>query len=557
MTLNDMAPILARIADGGISPTDQRIIDYVNEAHMRLLPKGDHVNTLVRVTGSVVNQVILLPVQLHSLRSLTLADQQTAVSGFQGGTGTSTDNQYNVNPIESGFVLSALKFDRLMVDRGDQYDNSGNLTGREYFIPGTPPIGIVPFQAIAKLRYQAITSFTQTPIIQNVAALKKMVHSIFLEEKNQMADSANLETTSVQYLTEEAKNFWGDANLENVNDTTISYDNTLKSCRRAVSPLIGFGKDDLRSDRYINVGQRRLIDKGLWKQQFQKFTTYTLRDYITLPFEIESAYMVTVDRIPGRIFGQWYEFQESGPGEIDRYRTQTPDIVDLGFGFQLIYDPMPGFYLSVISSAIEQSTTLFTVTGTDQNNMPVTKTYTYENGNPVYDTTQIWNTIKVQKTITQGTISLYYQNVIQPLDVQLIGQYQPYETVPNYRRYRIGRIFPMQNQDTYALQNRPIILDGEIRPVRVTILGKKKFLPNLDPSGTLFIPYMEAVKHAAIAVHLEEKASDEATQAAAVYHMGKAKELLEDEISSTATETGKININVSTGTLFGRYDNMQ
>ena len=460
--------LLARITDGGISPTDQRIIDYTNEAHMRLMPKGDYVNTLVRVTGMIVNQYVVLPVQLHSLRSLTLADQQTAVTGFMGGTGTATDNQYNVNPIESGFILSSLKFDRLMVDQGDTYDGNGNLLGRQYFIPGTPVTGNVPFQAIAKLRYQAITSFTQTPIIQNVAALKKMIHSIFLEEKNQMADSANLEGTSVQYLTEEAKNFWGDANLENVNDTTISYDNTLKSCRRAVSPLIGFGKDDLRSDRYINVGQRRLIDKGLWKQQFQKFTTYTLRDYVTLPFEIESAYMVTVDRIPGRIFGQWYEFQESGPGEIDRYRTQTPDIVDLGFGFQLIYDPMPGFYIAITSNAIEASTTLFTVTGTDQNNLPVTKTYEYANGNPVFDTTQIWNSIKVQKTITQGTINLYYQNVAQPLDTQLIGQYQPYETVPNLSQVAVSRrIFPhAESDDSYALQNRPFITDGEIRPVR-------------------------------------------------------------------------------------------
>ena len=556
MTLTEMAPIFARITDGGVSQTDTRILDYVNEAHMRLMPKGDYVNTLVNVTGSVINQYITLPSQLHSLRSLTLASQQTAVNGFMGSTGTTTDNQYNITPLVSGFVLSNLKFDKTLIDKGDIYDGGGALIGRSYYVPGAPVTGTVPFQAVAKLRYQALTLFTQTPIIQNVTGLKKIIHSIFLEEKNQVSDAMALETSAIQYMEEEAKNFWGDSTLQNVNDAVPSFDNTLRSARKIVSPLLNMSKDDLRVDHYINVGMERLILKGLWKTQFQKLTFCTLRNYITMPYDVESAYMVSADRIPGRIFGQWYEFQESGPGEIDRYRTSTPDIIDMGFGFQTIYDPFPGFYIAITSTAIEDPNSFFTVTGTDQNNNPVTKNYSYSTGNPVYDTTQQWNTISIKKGITNGIINLYFQNIIQPLDFDLIGIYQKFDTLPSYRRYRVGRIFPMQNSDAYALDQQPSVLTGTTRPVRVTILAKKKFVPTLDPDQDLFIPYAQAVKHACIAVHMEEKGPDPDVQSAAAYHFDKAQELLEDQISSTATETGKINMNVSTGTIFGGYHNM-
>lgn len=243
---------------------------------------------------------------------------------------------------------------------------------------------------------------------------------------------------------------------------------TLSEARTHLRKFIGSGAcRNIDVDNRINEVIMHMLREANWKLTTRRVSLWECDSVITLPREFDKIIAVNYDNIPVRVFNQYYEFLEGGPGRIDQYaNTTASDLVDLGAKYCLMRDIPVNENWSLVAFSTEASDTdlSLTIRGVTSYNNTV-----LEDGEP-YKTMAInrWdggvegvianasslslsadqysNVHQIVKPVTKGYVSLYAidtslmasSSTTTPA-IYFLGKYHPDETVPQFRRYKIMR----------------------------------------------------------------------------------------------------------------------
>lgn len=225
----------------------------------------------------------------------------------------------------------------------------------------------------------------------------------------------------------------------------------------------------------INFVQQRMIDSGKWNGQKSEVTFASPSGFITLPRRCESLLGVRFDRSPRLVYSQWHEYVSGGPGEVSEEGYSVGALIDQGPGFATFADPAEECTLRVKITDANDAAKSITIKGLDADGRIVHSTtgvegITLTTANPSADTTQTFTLVTgIQKTVTEGYVTLW--SVIDGVETQ-IGEYEPGETIANYRRYKIG------------------VVDS---PDTITALCKRRYIPARSESDTVFPDSMAAL----------------------------------------------------------------
>lgn len=238
------------------------------------------------------------------------------------------------------------------------------------------------------------------------------------------------------------------------------------------------------------------------------------RDIITLPRQYCALLGLLRNHLPQEIRNGWIEFTLAGPGDAVREDLQLQgECIDLGDGYCCAREPhyvnedgcLLKFYTDA-AAGVEETESIIEIEGLDANG-DVIRTTTgtnIRNGEAVTllgatgsvtTTESFYRITKVVKPITKGVISVY---AIDPDDASenWIGEYQPGETNPSYRRYKCPQ--DPDGTDTYT----PIAL------------VRKHFVEAIADNDELSVSSFPALIDALIFINYRDQADDERAQRA-------------------------------------------
>jgi len=218
---------------------------------------------------------------------------------------------------------------------------------------------------------------------------------------------------------------------------------TVADVRAILYPIIDPGDANSAAFlQYLNQASERLLYSGKWKGSIVPVVFATSAGFITLPRAYLSVLAHQYADSPGLVFSQFHEYVECGPGEFDITGNANGIIIDMGDGFCTQTDITEGdsgvLRITITNAADAGKTIRFF--GLDENGDEV-----YSNGAPgvafttVFpsaDTSQIFSKVTdIQAATMANAWTLSWMDGVTATQ---IGEYEPGETRPRYRRYKTG-----------------------------------------------------------------------------------------------------------------------
>lgn len=244
---------------------------------------------------------------------------------------------------------------------------------------------------------------------------------------------------------------------------------TLTDARALIHTYVTTGGvNDATVLEAINFIGQRLFDSGRWTGLTTEVTFASPDGFITLPRRCDSLLGVRFDTSPRLIWSKWHEFISGGPGEVSDEGFSMSALIDQGPGFATFADPTALCTLRVKIADAQDAGVSVTLKGLDENGRVIHSAsgiegITLTTVNPSADTTQTFTSVTgFQKAVSEGYMTLW--SVIDGVETQ-IGEYEPGETIANYRRYKIG------------------VQDA---PDTITALAKRKFIPARSASDVVY-----------------------------------------------------------------------
>jgi|LakMenE18May11ns_1017448.scaffolds.fasta_scaffold9956156_6 hypothetical protein len=182
---------------------------------------------------------------------------------------------------------------------------------------------------------------------------------------------------------------------------------------------------------------------GAWKGNTPKVTIPASDGFFTLPRWYSSVLTLRYQRVPRPIFSQFYEFSESGPGELLDTDSFYGVLADMGDGFATQSDIATAGTLRVTIGGAGDAAKVIRLYGTDASGNVIYDTsgnqgINLTTANPSADTTQIFATVTGIQAPANMTLPWTLSVVNGGIPTQ-IGSYYPGETRPSYKRYRVGK----------------------------------------------------------------------------------------------------------------------
>lgn len=253
---------------------------------------------------------------------------------------------------------------------------------------------------------------------------------------------------------------------------------------------------------YINRACERMLYGGHWKDSYVRFRVCVNNACLTWPRELETIEAITVDRIPGKVRTQWYEFLGSGPGELLSDTHIGLQLVDRGSSVAFDEVVSGSKRLAVYCDATEAAGSKILLRFYDSNG---NKRYSMDAGtliegeaitlpaagNYAYTTSLVGpaGLYYVVKPVTNGVIRLFEYDVDSGL-LRALAYYEPSEQVPEYR--------------SSILPNLAGMVAPTCEKITVVVMGKKRFIPARLDDDPVMIPNVEAVRLACQAIRKEE-----------------------------------------------------
>lgn len=269
---------------------------------------------------------------------------------------------------------------------------------------------------------------------------------------------------------------------------------TFGNTQDQFAPFVDTGRcvGDVTILTRVNEAISRLMLCDNWKLTIQKMTFKVTHNSIILPQFVESIVAFrTCCGIPGNVWNQFYEFSESGPGETTWNGNPGRDLVDLGtFPFFHPIEINSSLSLCAFSPAIADTTKTIHIRGISAGREVMTGAElgielginrwqkgiegTIQYDNMVSSEATFSEATHLVKPVTAGHITLIAMNKTTK-QMQILGVYQPWETVPGFRRYKVVnhdhengttivaackmRYTPMRHaNDPLIIQNPPAVI---------------------------------------------------------------------------------------------------
>lgn len=299
---------------------------------------------------------------------------------------------------------------------------------------------------------------------------------------------------------------------------------TLSQARQKLSRYVGPTLDDGAVTDRINSALERIYNSGKWKGLLASVSfnqsgiaanwwTPPVPRTMTLPRRYQAVLGVTFDHYPRLTYPRWQEYIAGGPGGLSA-GVGMQKIVDAGDGHVTWSDPTTSFFPRFeISDAGDVGKKVY-ISGVD------------ENGEQIFDAsgnnglsvelsqagvslaTRFSKIVSIRKPITEGPVNLFAVNPDNSAQSNQIAAYEPTETVPSYKRYKLASADFTNTIDC---------------------LCKRRFVPlvNGPDDDTALIPDNEgAVKMTLMALQYEDKNDLERAET----YFQKAIQLLNSEL---------------------------
>lgn len=289
---------------------------------------------------------------------------------------------------------------------------------------------------------------------------------------------------------------------------------TLGSIRPTIAKILSFTAADSRVVDYINEAQERLLYRGKWRDTYAKFQVLSDNMLITWPRQLETIEAFSVQGQAGVVHNQWYEFLEHGfglsgsgwSGALMSDEGEACTFADIGEG---------GGKLRLYSTVTADWGKTVLIQGYDADGVWVRTqiglTGVWIDGlNMVlgagYAESAVFfsSVVGIQKPITQGNVELWEFNTALQVAAK-IGDYEPTETIPAYRRSTI-----------------PGMATSDLVGVPVIVMGKLRFVPVVSDLDYLLITSAPALKDMVMSIR---KAENNQPQDAEIYEARAIREL--------------------------------
>lgn len=182
---------------------------------------------------------------------------------------------------------------------------------------------------------------------------------------------------------------------------------------------------------------------GAWKGNTPKVTIPASDGFFTLPRWYSSVLTLRYQRVPRPIFSQFYEFSESGPGELLDTESFYGVLADMGDGFVTQSDITTAGTLRVTIGGAGDAAKVIRLYGTDASGNVIydsagNQGLNLTTANPSADTSQVFATVTGIQAPANMTLPWTLSVVNGGVPTQ-IGSYYPGETRPCYKRYQVGK----------------------------------------------------------------------------------------------------------------------
>jgi hypothetical protein len=208
--------------------------------------------------------------------------------------------------------------------------------------------------------------------------------------------------------------------------------------------------DDRTIFRRLTDAVRLGNDQAKFDQTVGVMDVFLYDGFMTVPPDVATILAVNQEGWPTVIRDQWFQFHVNGPG-MERWQPWT-FTDELGPVCTFRDAQFPAQMTAIVENPQDSNCEL-RVFGWDENDKRI---YTPDqNGNlqdgflvpTAYGVTTsnpaappIYKIDRIKKGLTQGYVQLFAQNVNDPTCNVMVGYYQPWETVPSYRRIRVMRM---------------------------------------------------------------------------------------------------------------------
>jgi len=338
ITYGQAKTTISRVVDNGVCDDDARVLERVDEAQKYLLSEIIPVNGCATYDIVADGTKILLPPELENAIEVEVV-----------GTSSRINNQSDVKQgwydIVNNFtyVDPEMQHDFPLVDEFLRQSPTDPYTlVRQYDFPGLTAGATV--RVTGKKAFVPIRSDSDYLIIQNVRAIKTAVMGFERYDVNDGATGKALLADAVQMLKDEVQLHLLDprqslkrrANWEK--DLTAYPINSFGWTRaRMALEITGIqtkGKSEIT--RLMEMAERRLLSKGIWKDSFEVFTAEVVNGLIRMPLRVESVLAARLDGLPIDVRSIFFGYQKNGPGYLSQCITTCAAILsDQGE----IYDP--------------------------------------------------------------------------------------------------------------------------------------------------------------------------------------------------------------------------
>ena len=191
----------------------------------------------------------------------------------------------------------------------------------------------------------------------------------------------------------------------------------------------------------LNEVCERILNSGLWKGTYGVVDFDSADGYLTLPRRWESIIGCTVKEAIRPTYGRFHEFLSSGPGPYERLEYDLGLLIDQG-EYPTIIRQTESLPIRLTANDTSDAGRFVRLYGLDTNGDPIfddtgIEGITVELQNAPVTTSQSFLLTGVAKDPTLGSVTLAQ---VDGSTVTTLSTYEPTETRPAYRRYKVGTI---------------------------------------------------------------------------------------------------------------------
>jgi len=320
---------------------------------------------------------------------------------------------------------------------------------------------------------------------------------------------------------------------------------TLLDGRNFCAEFVGNGHqpDDVEVLNALNEATQILMQKGNWKNTVRKMRMCVSNYTFAVPQDVETVLKINFSEYPSSVWNMAYEFMDSGPGTLlEGNDTCSTDCVDLGDGFPTFF-PIGATARKIMAFSTESADedVSMRVQGYDSMAMKINPTSAGEqlsvqrwNGGTegsltdeiitaALSTNEFQDISSIIKPETSGYVTLYAYDP-DTYNMWILGKYEPYETQPGYRRYRI-------TNTTYT------------DVAHITALVKLRYVPMRDDTDLLLIQNLPALKLMCKALHQ----FDHGDPQRGLIYQAKAVTMLDEQLKNSVPPSNQFDVDVDSG----------